>query len=386
MIPLGLSSADLAAFHATLAANHEIRVTLQLMTLEHVAIGDLSAMLVDGQVNIDSTVSDGCDRSASLTLLDPGHDSGLTSANPDELIALPKLMLRIKYGVRAATSGAAWVDVPIFTGPVLTATPAWPQVEVELQGKEVLVRHCQHGTRTWAAGTLKRQVVSDLLTMSGESATYMQLDTSTATLSAPVTLGQEDDPWALANTLASQMAMSLWYDGRGVALMTKRSTSPVYTFKTGTGGNLLEVPSTVTDALGEGLVNRIRVTGQPAANSTSSTDPVGVAIAPATHPLSPARLGRRGVGQVWTREVDDDKATTATLAASKAQSLLDAEIWRDGIDVELSTLPAPHLEQFDVCRLQTETFGLNFTLRKMSIPLNCAQPASVGALRSVSRR
>ena len=385
MIPLGLSSADLAAFHNTLAANHEIRVTLQLMTLEHVAIRDLSAMLVDGQVNIDSTVTDGCDRSASLTLFDPEHASGVTSANPDELIALPKLMLRIKYGVRAATSGAAWVDVPIFTGPILTATPAWPDVAVELQGKEVLVRHCQHGTRTWAAGTSKRQVVSDLLTMSGESATYMQLDTSAATLSAPVTLAQEDDPWALANTLASQMGMSLFYDGRGVALMTRRSTSPVYTFRTGTGGNLLDEPNAVTDALGEGLVNRIRVTGQPAAESTAA-DPVGVAYAPATHPLSPARLGRRGVGQVWTREVDDDKATTAALATSKAQSLLDAEIWRDGIDVELSTLPAPHLEQFDVCRLQTDRFGLNFTLRKMSIPLTCSEPASVGALRSVSRR
>lgn len=377
MIGLGLTTAGIADLHRTLAGHHLIRTTLRVLDLAHNQLRTLTAFFEDGQVNYDGTDAATTDRSTTLTLFDPRFATGLDSRSPSDLTAGPERMLAITYSV-AATRGGPWVDIPVFTGPITEVNRKGWTVNVECLGKEYLARHAMHSTKVWAKGTRKTDIILDIIVrVCGETASLVTIPTMAQRTTKATSLGSEDDPWTLAQTLAGECDQRLYYDGRGECrMMPKTPTNTVYTFRDGPGGTVLELPESGPDAF-DSLTNRVRVEG-------SKPSYVGVAIAPASHPLNPYRLGRNGVGMAWTLSESDSDAKSKAAATKSAQAKLKPKL-DVPVSANFSALPAPHLEIGDRCQLSTATAAFPFQFTSSSLPLRCDEGQTVGLTGRVSQ-
>lgn len=383
MIGLGLTSEGMEALHSTLASHHCIRTTLRILDLQHTEVRTLTSFFEDGQVNYSDQEGAGSDRSASLSLFDPRFQSGLDSRSPAELTAGPNRLMAITYDVRAP--GGSWVSVPVFTGPVTTVRRYGYVVRVECLGKEYLARHAMHSSKSWAKGTRKSDIIKDILTrVCGESSSLVDVPTLSQRTTKTVSLGSEDDPWALAQALAKECDYRLFYDGRGEARLSKPGGNVLYTFRSGQGGTVLTQPESGPDSF-EQLINRVRITGvKPAKAKKGTPTPVGVALAPESHPLSPYKLGRNGVGMAWTLDEYDDNAKSKSAATASAKKKLDPYL-DTPVSSSFTALPAPHLEIGDSCRLTTDTVSYVFAFGSSSLPLRCSEGQVVGLVGRVSR-
>ena len=380
---LGLAPADMRAYLATLASNHEMNVTIDLLDLLHRRVGSLTQRLIDGQVDVDAG-AERVTRTCSVSLLDPQRATGLESAT-DTMPTYVTRMLAITVSVRPPAVGATvqpWIDVPVFTGPVSRIERADDVLTVEAHGKEFLCAHAAHGTKTWPKGARKSDIVREVLTrMCGESTSRAHIDRTEDRLGAPITLTQNADAWAFCASLAG--GTHLWYDATGHARMSRNTARNMYTFHDGPGGTILDEPDTVSDAI-ETLVNRVIVTGNPPSDNKPA--PVAVAVAPYAYPLSPSRIARGGVGQAYTLEIDDNKATTMAQASARANAELNNALAVDTVKAEFKSLPVWHLEPGDRVSIQTARLGTEFLMQKYSLPLTHSGVMTVGANRAVSRR
>ena len=379
MIGLGLTSTQLADLHATLATHHRLRIELRLLDLSHQELRWLTRFFDDGQVNYSDDGGATSDRSATASLFDPRFESGLDSRNPADVTAGPNRLLAISYEVAPPNGG--WVSVPVFTGPVTSIRRRGYSVQVECLGKEYLARHAMHSTKSWAKGTPKSSIVQDILVrICGEAASRVTIPTWSQRTTKSVSLGSEDDPWKLAQQLADQCGYRLFYDGRGHARTApKKGGGVLYTFRDGQGGTVLTLPDSGPDAFDQ-LINRVRVTGvKPKKAKKGTPTPVGVAIAPKSHPRNPYRLGRNGVGMAWTLQESDDNAKSKSAATKLAPKL------ETTVSASFTALPVPHLEIGDRCSLQTDTIGHTFQFGTSSLPLRCTETQTVGLVGRVSK-
>ena len=376
MIPLGLSSADLADLALTLRTPHRLRVGVALLDLGHNRLADLSGYHKDGQVTLDATSGAEADRSAQVVLGDPEYRLGIDARDPADIRTGPHRMLQITYSVQACIPGAQWYKVPVFTGPIIRPQRKGSDITVECLGKDYLCRHALHGTKTWPKGTRKTDIIRDILvTVCGEDAARVEVATHTARTTGATTLlsdGDEGDPWALVQLLADQVGWSARYDGRGNFRCGPVVQRAVYSFRHGEDGNLIDYPEMGDDAFE--LVNRWRVVGR----SSGKTEPTGVALAPTGSRLNPYTLGRNGVGMAWTKDVRDDTITTTTQAKAKAAKLRDAESGVTYVDAAITVYPAPHIELDDLVDLSTPDFGRQLAYSRATIPLNSDPKQSVG--------
>lgn len=384
MIGLGLSTAALTGLHRTLTSHHLLRVTLRMLDPLHNQLRTLTGFFEDGQVNYSDDGAATTERSLSLMLFDPRFLSGLDSRNPADLTAGPNRLVQVRYEVKPA--GRSWVSVPVFTGPITSVQRQGWMVEVECLGKEYLARHAMHSSKTWGKGTRKSDIIRDILTrVCGETSSLVDVPTLAQRTTKAVSLGSEDDPWDLAQKLAGECGRRLFYDGRGECRMrAKTGGNVVYRFRSGLGGNVLTMPESGPDAF-DSLINRARVTGvKPAKAKKGTPTPVGVALAPKSHPLNPYRLGRNGVGLAWTLDESDDNAKSKSAAVKSAEKKLAPKL-DIPVKASFTSLPAPHLEVGDLCELVTPTIVYQFRFGTSSLPLKCDQGQTVGLVGRVSK-
>lgn len=375
-----------ARLAGVLATSHSIRVRVALLNLAgDVITPDLGAVVLDGSVNVDGTAD--ITRSATLTLLDPDHHLAFDSDSPADGALYADRMVRIVYGVRAP--GTAWIDVPIFTGPVTKFSRDGVEVTVEAQGKEALAKGSAWAARTFKKGALKTDVIHDIMADQGERS--FDLMHSGQKLPTDRSLVADSVPWDLATEVAKSMGAQLFYDGSGRLVLRDQPGTPVFTFADGTGGTIVSTPKVEFSI--DDVRNAVRVTGKAPKGKKGTKEPkhppkiVGKAVAPSDHPLSPARLGRNGQPRYIAEFVDAPAAGTNAQAAKVAKARL-AQLLDELVTVTFDALVVPHLDPGDVIAVRTSEFAARQRLSSFSLPLAVDGTMSVGYNRrtKVKRR
>lgn len=370
MIPLGLSGTEQQALEAQMRSTAEVRIGLKLLDLNHGELADLSDRLIEGQVNIDTAAE--TVRQMSVTFDDPGHSLALDSDAPTDGALYADRMLQATYGFYVTALGR-WVDVPVFTGPVATMDRDGGQVSVSCLGKEHLA-----GGQAWRALHLKKGLNTGtaiqriLKERAGE--TKFAFGTVTQRLPKAFSLGKMDSPWALARTLAEGLGRQLYYDGAGVCRLRVAPGTSLFTFN---GDVVVSEPKVTYDL--SSVFNTVWVKGHKKGREQVTAS----AVAPASHPLSPHRLGRNGEPRYVVQLIERDGIRTTKDARTLANRTLTKAL-REGVQVAFDSLPIVHLDPLDWVTLSTADVAVAFSLTQASIPLTHSGAMSIGALRQVS--
>jgi hypothetical protein len=369
MMPLGLSATEQQALHDTLTASHSVQVTVKIRDLAGNVIGNVSDQVLSGQVNIDDTAD--VTRSLTLSLLDPRRSLHFDSSAPTDGALYLDRMIGVVYSVKAARSNT-WTNIPVFLGPIASMDRTNDVVNIEAHGKEVLAMGAAWKTRTFKAGGLRGDAIRAILRdLAGEN--KFSVPDLTARLPTDVSVGRESIPWDVARTLAKGMSMQLFYDGRGVACLRPRSTKSVFTFQSGDGGSVLTTPQVSYSA--EELKNIVWVRGQGTISVSRA--------APASHPLSPQKLGRNAVPRYLLNAITDTNIRTVAEATKLAQTTLTDSLL-NAVTVSFDAMTIPHLEPNDMVRLTTPEFSNTFRIHQFAIPLVVGGNMTVGYLANRS--
>jgi hypothetical protein len=373
VIPLGLSATELRALNTALTGHHSIRVRVGVRLLNGQTVNYLTANLLDGQVNVDTTAG-GVNRSATLQLLDPDRNLPFDSDTPDDAALFLDRMVHIVYDVNVS---GAWTSVPVFTGPVSKLDRAGDVITVEAQGKEVLASGACWRPLAIPKGTLKTDAIRRILSeRSGEA--HFDIPDLPGRLPKPLSLTRESAPWPAAQGLATSLNRQLFYDGDGTCRLRRWPGTPLWTFKAAES-----MLSPLQIGYSGDVVNTVYVVG---ATPKGAKKPLTwTHIAPASHPLSPVRLARNGVPRYLLDEISDESIRSLAEAKDIAVRRLDDGL-RQAVTVTFDALPVPHLEPGDLIRAVDDSGSVTFRLNTFSLPLTAGQPMTVGYTRRVSLR
>ena len=352
-----------------LTTAHSIRIRVQVLDMEMKSTGQvLTQRIVDGQVNVDSKAA--VTRSCTITFHDVDRQLDFDSNSPADGALYADRMLRVWYGVRKP--GGEWIDVPIFTGPVVGLTRDGELVQVECQGKESLSLGASWRTKTYKKHQRKTAVIRAVMEAEGER--HFDFEGFKGDLPGDRSLTPQKSSWEFAQKIAQSMGgAQLFYDGFGRLRLRRDPRRSVWTFRDGDGGTLQTVPH-VTFSTAE-VRNAVRVVGKKPKGHTRKVR--ATAVAPAGHPLSPKRLGRNGEGRYLAEFIEDASIGSEAEARRVAKSKL-AKALAEVVTVEADAHVVPHLEEDDPVRFATRAFSMSAPLSKFTIPLVHSEPMAVG--------
>lgn len=364
MQKLGLTASERRAFHRALRSSHTRRIHITITDLEGSVLSDLSHVVLDGQVtvNYDADVT----RALNLSVLDPSHTLNFDTESPDEGALFADRMIRVHYSVLVEELDRR-VSVPVFHGPVTKLARSGDVVEIEGQGKESLAMGAIWKPLVLRKGMEKGHAIRVLLRdRAGEnhfSIPHLDYDRLPKTRN----LDRYAEAWPMAQRLARSMDRHLFYDGGGRAVLRRLPERPVYTFRTGTGGDI--VSDVQVDYLLDDIKNTVVVLGKKNGKDRVRAQ----AVAWPKHPLSPRRLGRKNArGEFIPRHlvevIEDESIRSNWQARRKAKRVLRDRL-RQTVNITLDSLPIPHLEPGDLVRTTTDDISVEFRLKEFTIPL-----------------
>lgn len=357
----------MAAFHKTLASSHRVDIVVRVLDRSRQYLADVSAQLFDGQINIDGDAD--VTRTCTLSLRDPNRALMWDTNSPADGALFFDRMVQVIYVVRGpllTAANLASVAVPVFTGAVTKVSRTTDVVNVEASGVEqsMIPPTVAYFSRTYKKGQKRTDLVKQILRELGGETKFTVPDWPEKTTKDLKVLFN-DNIWALAKKVVGDRSTNhLYYDARGTLVLRKTPTSACFAFKTGPGGMVTSSPQVDYDIAD--VRNKVRMTGTTPKGHKNPV--VGIATAPASHPLSTFSLGRNGKERVILDESDDDSCKTEAQAKKKAKSRLD-DLLLQAVDVTFDALVVPHLEPEDIYTLSTPTLSLNAKVRKMTIPL-----------------
>lgn len=379
MINIGLSSADLKLFQKSLYTGYNVKITVQILDLNHAYISDVSSKLLGGQVN--KSFWDVVTSNASFELLDPDNQVGFDTINPSEGAIYADRMVRIVYSVFSDLL-PRWVDVPIFCGPVVKVSRDDAILSVECQGKESLYvsPEMAWSPTTYPKGTRLITAVRSLLgTKGGE--TKFDLPEWTRTIKKDYSLKTETPIWDMVrNLVGSRLIQQAFYDGRGYFRLRNCPTAPTFTFSQDW---ITSIPKLAFDS--DAIRNTVRVRG---ATPTGKSQITSNAHLPAADASSSTSLGRKLANGTLVKRylvelVDDPIIDTQKEADAKAKETLNS-LDLQNITFDFNSFPVPHLEQGDVFQIVTGDFSRNLRAKQFSIPLKLQEPQSNGTYRRLT--
>jgi hypothetical protein len=400
----GFTVEEVRQFENRLFRDHQIRIRVDMLDLNMNPapnISDLTPYLLDGQLTV-SAAADVSTRTLTASFLDPNAELGLDTGDPDDGIMYADRMLRIWYGVYVPEVSRLdkWMEIPIFTGPIVKFDRSESGIAIECAGKEVLAGEVWE-TYTIPKGTNKIEAIKMILRKGGENffgnlggtASVLGADivgVRTPTTSSTNSSKSNDKPegtvmWSQAEDIAQGMGKYLFYDGMGYVQMRDFPETSTFTFKDGDGGSVLKEPQITFDP--SLLKNVVRVEGkQPSKGSA----PVATAIAGSGHPLSPWILGRMVspngtignevmVPRYLPEYIQSDKYTSTAACQSAADQALKERL-DQSIELNFDTLVVPHVEMNGYYTLSTSRPAIEttFRMRNYSIPLNASGVMTVG--------
>jgi hypothetical protein len=376
MLSLGLSTADQKLFERSLFSSpgYNLKVTVQILDLNHNYLLDVSDRLIDGQVNV-AYLAD-VDRTLTLTLIDPDEVIGFDSSSPSDGALYADRMIRVVYSVYSQLL-PRWVDVPIFCGPVTRVARDDAIVSVECQGKESLYREpsMAWAAKTYYKGSKVTDAIRDILgTKGGE--TKFDLPEWAATLPRDYSLITETPIWSLAMTLVGSGATrQMFYDGRGVLRLRLIPSTPSFTF---TEEHLTSIPKLSYDM--SAIRNVAMVKG---GTPTGKPQITSIRHLPVADPASSTSLARNGVLRRLVEVVEDTTIMTQAAGDTRAADVLKA-VGIGNTEFDFDSFPIPHLEPGDSFQLTTRDFSIQLRATQFSIPLKAGNSQSNGTLRQVS--
>jgi hypothetical protein len=379
MINLGLSSADLKLFQTSLFTppGYDLKVTVQILDLNHNYLADVSRLLIGGQVN--KSFWDIVTSGATLELMDPDNQVGFDTVNPSEGAIYADRMIRIVYSVFSPLL-PRWVDVPLFCGPVVKVSRDDAILSLECQGKESLyvAPEMAWAPRVYPKGTRLTSCIKELLGVRGGE-TRFDLPEWDRTIKKDYTLLTETPIWDMARKLVgSRLIHQLFYDGRGYLRLRNGPTAPIFTF---TEDHLTSVPKLAFDSAA--IRNTVRVLGGTPTGTTSQI--TANAHLPASDPSSSTSLGRKLTNGTLVKRylvelIEDGDIGSKDEAQTEANETLDS-LDLQNITFDFDSFPIPHLEQGDVFAATTRDFARNLRAKEFSIPLIGGNSQSNGTYR-----
>lgn len=411
MLTLPLTDAERREYRATLGRPHDIKVTVQVLSNDHAILSNISHVLLDGQVDAQTVRRqngevDGVGRNVSLSFLDPRQTLSFDANAPTAGAIYMNRMIRVIYSVRVPPKYARqdpgygsgdygmgifginvpgqilvdpgfWVDVPVFTGPIVKVDRDGPVVNVEAHSKDAFAMGQAYTTATYKGR--KADAFMGVMGRSGESSRYIERPATREKLTGPLSVAAETRYWDRAFGLMSSVDRLCYYDGRGVLRTPKRNYKPVATVEAGDDGLLLGEP-TVTYSTDD-MKNAVWVKGGKPKGSKKAVS--ARVVAPSSHALSPFNLGRNARPHYRLLVEENTDLRTRAKALSRARSLLRQHLAQE-VDVAFDCLPIPHLEPWDVVRVKTDRFSADVPVYRFSLPLTAGGVMTVGHQRRVT--
>lgn len=365
-------------FIDTILTSHTVAVRAEVIRDDRV-IYDLTAagVVVDGTVSASRSA---IQRSAQLTLVD--RDGTLTPADVNDLLVPSGNQIRLWRGVRYPPATDVFSNVvpvattelvPIGTFRFITTNSTYPTIELnEMYDRAWVVQGAAlESVLTIAQGTPYDDAIRTVI-----SAAYPDVPTNfpnTDEVTGLMTFEAETDPWRIAQELAANIGMRLFFDPVGVAQLRAEpdpNVDPiVWTFdresvrNTGLGG--------VTKELFGGSSNAVVLV----AENTTLPAPLR-AVAYDLDPLSPTRYG----GPYGKRPtfIRDEKIASQRQADSRAvkelQSLLGLHE-----SVELPSLVNPAFEIGDIIAVADSVRKIDgvYVIDRLTCPLRAKSPMQI---------
>jgi hypothetical protein len=371
MISIGEIKGVIAALDALLFSAHRITIRVRLLDLDHNYKQDLTQYFMDGAVTVDTTTP--TTRALDIVLFDP---EGKIHIDPDTASSTSVFiadMISVVYVVTHPLGISSW-SIPVFTGPIDDAERDNFYLTVKCLGKETLSLTNAWQGKTYKKGQRKTDVIKNLLReQAGE--TKLSIPDLRARIPNDIKLTRQKSPWFVAQNIAKGMGMQLFYDGRGVATLRRRSKNPVIKFNV---RNMTSQPKVSYDM--SKTINAVRVIGAKPKKAKKKI--TYTAVAPRAHPLSPWRLGRGGQPRYLWQEIEDPSIKSTKDAKVLAKSVLEHGLLA-GVEVTFDGLPHPRLQELDIARLNTDDYAVTFSLRKFTIPLRAGDVAAYGYVKRV---
>lgn len=384
----GLTSAQSAALTKTLTTTADIRVQILQLDLSHNLVSTVDHAGIDGQVNIVEADQPGVVRTLQMGFIDFDRALRVDGSAPSAGVGGLDRLIRIN--VYARSEAAGWLGGPAFTGRPNSIERDGDVVTLEAQSKECL--HLNNvDAYTIRKGTVTVEAIRSILARNGETRFRFPAG-ARARLPGNVTVGGPDDnfrPWLVAWRLARSLGLQLFYDVHGYACLRAYPASYAWRLtEQGTGANLLSRVKTNTDLTT--VKNRVVVRGHTVPTKKKKGKPAvkskvvtGVAVAPASHPLSAQTLAVNGKPWYNTAFYDEPNIHTAAAVKAFANARL-SELLTLSTDVQTTMIPVWHLEPLDLLALRTAAGAVDFRLRDASIPLGPSETGmSVGYIQRV---
>lgn len=419
MIHLHLTDNEWDLYLDTLADSHIVDVDVTLYDQDEDAIDSLSRPInkvTAGSVTMDSTAD--ISRSLDLTLLDPNNKLRFEGNSPARGAVFADRYLGVNYNVWVPAMDD-FVVCPVFRGPVTSFTRNGVEVEIECQGKEMLLLDPHFATQGY---TIKRRTrLDDAIKMVAKQKgeTKFRLPDLPQRLHNDHIVDPQAQPWLIIaggshvdglksihykrdpkkdkkQKEVTQNAPSLitlapgnrrlLYDGRGNLTTRRKMHKPHFVF---TDGNQAE-----EQGVGPFVLSRPNVTYDPTEFKNHVVVHGGkgkghgrLVVAASLHPsnpLSPVGLARNGDLTFLTEFIEADNLKTWKDCKEKAQEEL-AHISHMGVQLEFDALPIPFLEEGDIVTVAVDDWEIDFPLTQFTIPLTSGDSMSLGYTRKTSK-
>lgn len=363
---LGLTTAERRHYFNAVRSSHTRRIDVDVLTLDEKVVSSITNTIIDGQVNVDQDAD--VTRSATVTFLDPNHAINFDTDSPDSGALYADRMVRIRYGVRVPEL-ERYVFATVFMGPITGLSRDDVEVTLEAQGKETLVRSAVWKPLTLKKGMAVTDAIRTLMRDRGGETRFNMPEVrngagKVVTLPKAVSLVRLSDIWTNAKRLARSVGRQLFYNGAGTLMLRRWPLTVAFEFTEGEDGEILTPPQ-INYQLDE-LKNTIEVNGQPPNGKKGAVH--AIAYAPATHPLSPVRLGRPGTPRYLVEVIEDQEVRSDSVAKKMADQILEDRLL-EAVEVTFDSLPVVNLDPGDRVRIRTQDFTATFRLKKFSIPL-----------------
>lgn len=374
--PLGLKNDEFKKLLNLLISSHRIIISVQLLNLSHKYLGDLSDMLLGGQVDIDAD-GDSSTRALSIELLDPKRLIALDGEAVEDGSAYYDKMIKVIYTV-ASIDGKTKFHIPLFCGPLNKVERNGAVLSCSAMGKEKLSSSTLWKAKTYKAHAGKVSVIRSLLIdIGGERKDKVMVPQTKSLLPKKLTVDGDKTAWSVAKGIAQSMGWYLFYDARGNVRVKNKGGHVQYVFRQ--NQSMLSQPTVSFDA--EAVVNCVEVIG---AKPDKAKQHIKVrVVAPRKHVLSPWKLGRFGNPRYLPLVVQDDSIRSKKEARKVGRQVLKNKLIEQ-VEVSFDSLPIPFLEENDICKMVSDQYTGKFRLTKMSIPLTADSAASIGYNKRVT--
>lgn len=371
---LGLSSADLRAYHLALR-NHTVlrRIRISVHDMDDRTLAHLTPDVIDGQIVVDRRTTPS--RILNASFVDPAGVVNFDAQAPAATGLHYTRQLRVAVDTYVPEL-EEWVGGAVpFYGPVRAFDRDGDVVRVTCHGRDALGMGQLWTPFSQPRRTLKTSVIRRLLARYGE--TRLSIPNLPARLPAALNLGREPSPWPQARKLAGSMNRQLFYTGRGVATLRAWPGRSVFAFDDYLTSKVRANRSA------EGVVNLVEVLGRKPRGAKSRVRAVA-ALRPGRGNMAAADLAP-GDGRVFLTEtiVNDHFRSTRECQAYADRRLADKS--RQLVAIAFDCLPIYHLDEGDMATVE----GRHFRLDQFTLPLHAGEgegpPMTVGYIKRTTK-